>query len=293
MESSSKLYWEHAISDLLLIDHWSGLLIQVFPRVYNNLNEPRFSLINDLPVLELPQRIDEGLDPVSSLSRLLKDIHLDQVPEDENDSFKSEAIKAFLVNYFGKIDLLGLDIDVKWTSLFNENQKRLASIDWRRIFESFISSFGKTRSVFSNRRYSKRYGTIPGKLLKNSLKFAFVLDVSASMNYDLLKQFFLEMDIVLSKGSQIDLFQVDDRIRSIEPYRSGMHIEIAKGGNTNFNTAIDYIEKTKTYDGLIICTDGMLQQKPSSINIKHLWVLDEEKQLPFEINGPKAFLSYI
>lgn len=284
-------FWENRISDLLVKNRWLGKMIQSFPRQYRASDMPRIIMEDSIPVLVLPKISIEKEQALLALQDLVSSI--DEV--DEKTSFWSaedlKPIRSFLINYFGSIDLFDLEIPVLWNELIAKHKSVKNVLDWKSLLYKFTAQFGDSTLAYSNRRLSKRYGTVPGRLWKRKSRLALILDISASMDKVLLGYFLAEMDNLVHKGFELILFQVDDRIRSIEPYRYGMSIASGRGGGTNFNSAIQYIEKGNSYDGLLLCTDGLLQFKPQVINMKHMWILEDQKALPFDLGASKVHLK--
>ena len=285
-------YWEDCIGDLLIQNYKYGQLVQVFPRKYKERDRPILSTDGGQPVLILPNRILDKDQAMQYLNNVLEWTESEENTDTKSEGVKLQQITSFLVTYFGKLDLFDLDIPVKWQNYLRSSFKVDEQLDWRRLLQDFTAQFGKRSFVPSNRKFSKRYYTTPGRSWKPQAKLAFLLDVSASMKESSLAMFLNEMDHLLDKGIELILFQVDDRIRSIEPYRRGMPIKIGRGGGTNFNSAFDYIEEENQFDGLIICTDGLLQIRPRALKINHIWVLDSQTELPFELSGIQAYLNH-
>lgn len=284
-------FWENRISDLLIKNRWLGKMIQSFPRQYLGSDLPRIITEDSIPVLVLPRigiKEEQALLNLQDLAYSINEL-------DENASSWSaedlKSIPSFLINYFGSIDLFDLEIPVLWNDLITKHQSVENVLDWKSLLYEFTAQFGNSTLAYSNRKLSKRYGTAPGRLWKRKSRLALILDVSASMDKVLLGYFLAEMDNLVHKGFELTLFQVDDRIRSIEPYRYGMSVASARGGGTNFNSAIQYIEKGDSYDGLLLCTDGLLQFKPQVINMNHLWILEDQKALPFDLGVSKVHLK--
>lgn len=285
-------FWEDSITDLLIQDYWIGQLIQILPRRYGSLSKPSIVVEERLPVLMLPKDITEVQNAIFLLQEL---IPVQESVVEGASTLRIDTdprISSFLLNYFGKVDLLGLDIPFMWRNLINNYRNQETILDWRALLHDFTSQFGARKIHYTKRRPSKRYGTVPGKAVRPKALLAILLDISASMKEQSINSFFKEMDRLLERGMDIVLFQVDDRIRSIEPYRAGMPVRIGRGGGTNFNQAFDYIEKEKKFDGLVICTDGMLQQRPRTINLNHIWILESRRDIPFSLSGNQAYLNH-
>lgn len=284
-------YWEDCIGDLLIQNHKYGQLIQAFSRRYKEIDRPTLGVDEGHPVLLLPNRVIDKDQAMQYMQDVLEWSASEEYSVSNSEEKKLQEITSFLVAYFGKIDLFDLDIPLKWQNYLRSSFRTDEQLDWRRLLQDFTAQFGNRTFAPSNRKFSKRYHTTPGRSWKPQAKLALLLDVSASMKETSLTMFLNEMDHLLGKGIELILFQVDDRIRSIEPYRRGMPIKIGKGGGTNFNSAFDYIEEENLFDGLIICTDGFLQVPPRLLTISHIWILDSQEEMPFELPGMKAYLN--
>lgn len=285
-------YWEDCIGDLLIKNHKYGQLVQAFPRRYKEIYRPTLSIDDGQPILSLPNRVMDKPQAMQFMDDVLEWSESVEYSDENAEEQKLQDITSFLIAYFGKNDLFDLDIPVKWQNYLRSSLDVDEQLDWRRLLQAFTVQFGKRSFAPSNRKFSKRYHTTPGRSWKPQAKLALLLDVSASMKETSFAMFLNEMDHLLGKGIELILFQVDDRIRSIEPYRRGMPIKIGKGGGTNFNSAFDYIEEENQFDGLIICTDGFLQVHPRPLNINHIWILDSQAELPFELSGIQAYLYH-
>ena len=166
-----------------------------------------------------------------------------------------------------------------------------SEVPWELILNGFARKQGQAQRKLSKRRPSRRYAEGMGQRWLNTSKLAVLLDVSASVTDVMLDRFMSALDDLLSKGHSVRLFQVDDRIRSVTEYRLGYRPPFRKGQATRFNKAISQILSEYKQDGLLIFTDGMLQEIPMSISIPHIWVLDKPKALPFVLGPHRIYLS--
>jgi predicted metal-dependent peptidase len=274
-------------------DRWNGLLLQAFQRSYQDVSIVQVKCQEGTPVLLLPkENLNTRLadQQLSLLAENLKgEENLESSEEVLIDSKDFAQVHQFLIAYFGKLDLFDVEIPDQWRILLKEKQEH-QWIDWRSSLRLFMQKQGSATRVLSNRKYSKRFNTPPGTKWKPKSRLALVLDISASMEDELIQLFLGEMDQLAAQGWIFTLFQVDDRIRQIEPYRVGMSISIGKGGNTHFDQAIDYIHKSGDYDGIIFCTDAMLQSSPKTIELPQLWVVDKPKVLPVQLPAEPVYL---
>ena len=274
-------------------DRWNGLLLQAFQRSYQDVSIVQVKCQEGTPVLLLPKQNFNTRLADQQLSLLAENLkgeeNLKSSEEALIDSKDFAQVHQFLIAYFGKLDLFDVEIPDQWRILLKEKQEH-QWIDWRSSLRLFMQKQGSATRVLSNRKYSKRFNTPPGIKWKPKSRLALVLDISASMEDELIQLFLGEMDQLAAQGWIFTLFQVDDRIRQIEPYRVGMSISIGKGGNTHFDQAIDYIHKSGDYDGIIFCTDAMLQSSPKTIELPQLWVVDKPKVLPVQLPAEPVYL---
>lgn len=293
MNTDATTFWESRICNLLVTDRWKGLLLQAFQRSYQDVSEAQVMCQEGTPVLLLPtqnlqsNQADQQL--VSLAENLKGEEDIEQSEETFMDSKDLATVHQFLIAYFGKLDLFDVEIPAQWRTLLMEKPEH-RWMDWRSSLRLFMQKQGTPTRVLSNRKYSKRFNTPPGTKWKSRSRLALVLDISASMEDELIQLFLGEMDQLAAQGWIFTLFQVDDRIRQIEPYRLGMSISIGKGGNTHFDQAIDYIHKLGDYDGIIFCTDAMLQSSPKTIELPQLWVVDKPKVLPVQLPAEPVYL---
>ena len=73
----------------------------------------------------------------------------------------------------------------------------IPSINWKKILRTFYARSKRTKSIHTNHRNSKRYGTFPGTKIKKQPKILIALDTSASIKANDLNLFFTEIQMII------------------------------------------------------------------------------------------------
>jgi len=107
-----------------------------------------------------------------------------------------------------------------------------------------------------------------------SFKLLFAVDVSGSVtNQDIRKAF----SII---NQRVDVLQFDSEIKGkpLTLKKAQTKIKVIGRGGTYFQPVIDYIDKNKEYDGLIIFTDGWapVPTTPKNKRTRILWLFNNE-----------------
>ncbi len=154
-------------------------------------------------------------------------------------------------------------------------------MDYRKILNSFRASVIASKRNLTRMRPSRRYGfQSMGSKSDFTTKLLVAIDVSGSVSDKDLQNFLSVTNSFFKYGiKEIDVIQFDTEIKGdvMSLKKAQKTMKIKGRGGTCFQP-IDYICEHKSYDGLLIFTDGgaskpILKQK---INTKILWVLDTE-----------------
>lgn len=155
-------------------------------------------------------------------------------------------------------------------------------VDYRAILRQFRSSILATNRVLTRMKPSRRYGfQYMGSRYDFTTNILFAVDVSGSIGSDDLKRGFSVINRFFKYGIRtIDVIQFDTEIRGKPTTlkRARYEIEAVGRGGTNFAPVIDYLDEHRTYDGLIIFTDGIapVPRKPVNQRTRVLWLFNNE-----------------
>lgn len=138
--------------------------------------------------------------------------------------------------------------------------------------------------TFTKRKFSKRYGTIPGVIHDYLGELYLLVDTSGSMGPRELGACFDVVDQLANLGYFIRIFEVDTKLQQEYVYE-GIPPKVKGGGGTMFQSAFKHIiEHYPECEQLIALTDGYigdLSYGPPPVDI--VWVLtpDSPDSMPF------------
>jgi predicted metal-dependent peptidase len=161
--------------------------------------------------------------------------------------------------------------------LINDEMK--PKVDWKTVLKIFSSACGRTQIYHTTKRISKRYGTRPGIRIKKIKKMAVIIDTSASIEPDILKQFFKEIDSMHLSGAEITVVECDAEVGRVYPYKKDLQIiDVSGGGGTQYDPAFKYIneKRNSSIDGIIYLTDGYAPEPKIKPKQKLLYVITPE-----------------
>ncbi len=132
-------------------------------------------------------------------------------------------------------------------------------IRWRDFFKNIVNRYvGMKRKTFSKLNRTRQVFGVPGVTKRAGAKINVIVDVSFSVDYDMLKQFFAEIES-MSCNSKIYVLQWDCKYVSYNLYRKGdwKNIDVGGRGGTDMGAPIKYlIENRLVGDLQILLTDG-------------------------------------
>jgi predicted metal-dependent peptidase len=119
-------------------------------------------------------------------------------------------------------------------------------------------------------------------------KLLVAVDVSGSISDPDLEHAYSVINRLFQYGIEtIDTLQFDTELAGpVDKFtRKRFQVKIKGRGGTNFGPVLEYIDKHRDYDGLIIVTDGVAgkPQKPSNRHTKVLWLFTSEST--FDMSG--------
>jgi len=155
-------------------------------------------------------------------------------------------------------------------------------INYREILRSFRASIISVNRVLTRMKPSRRYGFLYlGSRRDFCTKLLFAVDVSGSVtNQDLRKAFSIINRLFKYGIERVDVLQFDSEIKGkpLTLKKAKYKIKVIGRGGTYFQPVIDYIDKNKEYDGLIIFTDGWapIPTAPKNKRTRILWLFNNE-----------------
>ena len=156
-------------------------------------------------------------------------------------------------------------------------------MDYRRMLSMFRASILSSKRKLTRMKPNRRYGfSYMGSQSDFTTGLLVAVDTSGSISDEALKQFFSIVNRFFKYGIKtIDVIQFDAELKEevLSLKKAKSKVEITGRGGTDFQPAIDYYEKHKMYDGLIVFTDGYAAiPKLSGYAAKILWVLTSRQE---------------
>lgn len=155
-------------------------------------------------------------------------------------------------------------------------------VDYRKILRSFGTSILASRRELTRSKPSRRYGfDYMGSRYALRTKLLVAVDVSGSISNADLEHAYSVINRLFQYGIEtIDTLQFDTELKGpVDTFtRKRFQVKIQGRGGTNFGPVLEYIDKHREYDGLIIVTDGAaaIPQKPKNRHTRVLWLFTSE-----------------
>lgn len=149
----------------------------------------------------------------------------------------------------------------------------------RRKLDMFRTSIISTSRRLTRMRPSRRYGWEQmGVVHPYTSRLLIAVDTSGSVRQEDLIRFFGVINSFFTYGIPfIDVLQFDAEIHlpllSLKKVTS--KIQLRGRGGTKFQPPVDFFDKHKEYDGMIVFTDGYAPTPNVPVNRKILWVLQD------------------
>jgi predicted metal-dependent peptidase len=135
------------------------------------------------------------------------------------------------------------------------------SYDWKSYFRRFFGSSSKIYTKKTRRKLNKRYEENPALKIKPKKHVLVGVDTSGSVGEKDLIEFFNEIYHMYKTGIAITIAEGDADIHNVYEYKGKMPEFVSGRGGTDMNPFIDYVNKHKQYNSLIILTDGFIGEK--------------------------------
>ena len=163
------------------------------------------------------------------------------------------------------------------------NKVEPPKFDWRGYIRRFAGKSVKVYTKKSRRKFNKRISENPGLKLKQQKHILAIVDTSASVSTNELKEFLNEMYHMTKTGSEVTLVQCDTAISHIGKFDPRKDLELHGRGGTNFQPGVDYYnEHMRNFSCMVYFTDGEAYP-PENAKGNILWVISS--------NGTKSYLE--
>lgn len=155
-------------------------------------------------------------------------------------------------------------------------------LDYRTVLRQFRTSIISLNRELTRMKPSRRYEFLyMGSRRQFSTRLLIAVDVSGSMSSEDLQRGFSTINRFFQYGiEQIDVIQFDTEIKG-QPLilkKARHQVKIIGRGGTDFSPVMDYIDRHRDYDGLIIFTDGeaSIPPRPKNRRTRILWLFNHE-----------------
>jgi len=196
----------------------------------------------------------------------------------------SEEMKEHFEQIFQKLNRQGnLPQDLKFVVPEYFSHK----VDWRELLYGYIASYAKSTYSFvpPNMKYLYRGIYLPS-LSSDLLRIVIAIDTSGSVDESLLADFLGEVNSIMQSypNYEIDVITADAKVQSHKVFLPGENLdyEVSGGGGTDFRPVFEYIDSYIDYPTLLLYfTDGMGIFPVNEVSYDVMWIMPEEKEVPF------------
>ena len=137
-------------------------------------------------------------------------------------------------------------------------EDRAPVYDWKAYFRRFFSSSSKIYTKKTRRKLNKRFSENPALKIKPKKNVLVGVDTSGSVSEKDLIEFFTEIQHMYKTGVTITVAEGDANIHNVYEYKGKMPDFVKGRGGTDMNPFIEYFNKHKEFNSLIILTDGYI-----------------------------------
>ena len=139
---------------------------------------------------------------------------------------------------------------------------RIPKLDYRKVLKSFRANVLSTQRRLTRMKPSRRYGfAYMGSRRDFTTKILFAIDVSGSVGTVDIGNALSVVNRLFKYGIEsVDVLWFDSAIRCEKPItmnKARREVAVTGRGGTNFQPIMNYLDKHRDYDGLIIFTDGI------------------------------------
>ena len=154
-------------------------------------------------------------------------------------------------------DFIPSELEVWISSMFDELPP---TYDWKSYFRRFFSSSSKIYTKKTRRKLNKRFSENPALKIKPKKNVLVGIDTSGSIRDEDLIEFFSEVQHMFKTGVNITIAEGDATVHKVYEYNGKIPDTVTGGGGTDMNMFIEFFNKNKEYNSLIILTDGHIGQ---------------------------------
>ncbi len=203
--------------------------------------------------------------------------------ENANDWDKNEYEEQMINDKIKEIQMSN-----SWGTITGNVQEQILAtlkpkVNYRTILKAFRASVLSNKRRLTRMKPSRRYGFLyMGSRRDFNTKLLFAVDISGSVSSKALKNAFSILNRFFKYGiKEISAICFDTEIKGklLTLKKAKKEIKIYGRGGTDFNAVVDYINKNREYDGVIIFTDGYAPPPdiPKNRKTKILWLFDSEE----------------
>lgn len=145
-------------------------------------------------------------------------------------------------------------------------------IPWEVVLKDFLASSSETILDYTNKRKSRRFGTRPGTKKQEMLNVAIGIDTSGSIDDEMLKLFFQELQFIDKAETNITVFEWDTQVNREYNYKY-FDFNITGRGGTDPTDFLEKISERK-FDCAIVFTDLYFSEIKKDYKIPTIWVCD-------------------
>jgi len=159
-------------------------------------------------------------------------------------------------------------------------ETRKPKVNWRNTIRMFSASNRRSQMITTMQRESKRFEALdgmppnPGLKLKRFQNMAIAIDTSGSIDDDVIRSFFAEINGIYKQGAQITIIECDAEVNRTYPYKGKIPTFVKGGGGTSFEPVMQWLERQgRHFDGCVYLTDGYADAPETKPPCKLLWVV--------------------
>ncbi len=179
-----------------------------------------------------------------------------------------------------------------WGTITGNTQEEILAtlkpkVNYRTILKTFRASVLSNSRRLTRMKPSRRYGFLyMGSKRDFTTRLLFAVDTSGSVSSYALSNAFSVLNTFFKYGiEKIDVICFDTEIKGerLTLKKAQKTITISGRGGTDFNAVIEYINEHRSYDGVIIFTDGFASRPkiPKNRKTKILWLFDTERSYKY------------
>jgi len=174
----------------------------------------------------------------------------------------------------------------QWGSLSGQSRVQLTEqhgvlLANQNALRSFGRQIRSAKRQLTRTKPSRRYGfDYLGSKYTWTTRLLFAIDVSGSMTESEISKGFTVLKKVLQQEFEsVDVVLFDAQLQGapVTFRRARKSLQVQGRGGTDFNPVIHYIDQNRSYDGLIIFTDGLapVPSKPENKRTRICWLLKD------------------